>query len=99
MSPARSEITPPIAANMYGTAMRRVWMMKMSAIMSLHLRRSASANEGADLGHRRRHGDDHHGLEHVDEFFRHDRVDSEAALRDRREEQRGDDDAQRRRAA
>ena len=57
--PARSEITPPAAANRYGTAIRRVWMMKMIAIIVGSPYRAPRAQQLSNFWNRRGHGDDH----------------------------------------
>ena len=95
-TPARSAIAPPAAANRYGTAMRRVCARKSSA---LTLRRlppgHRAAQEPPHLGHGRRDREDHDALQHLDHLLRHHRVDREPALRERREEERGEHDAER----
>ena len=55
--------------------------------------RAASAQQPSHFGHRRRHGEDHHRLQHVDHLLGHERVHRQPALRERREEQRGQPDA------
>src|SRR5258708_17401635 len=90
--PARSEITPPAAANRYGTAIRRVWMTKTVAIIARSPYRASRAQKLVYLGNRRGDGDDHHCLQHVDELLRHECIDRQPALRDCREQERGDHD-------
>ena len=55
--------------------------------------RAELRNEPPHFGHRRRDGEDHDPLQHLDDLLGHHRVDREAALRERREEQRGEHDA------
>src|SRR5258708_34218378 len=80
--PARSEITPPAAANRYGTAIRRVWMTKTIAIIARSPYRASRAQKLVYLGNRRGDGDDHHCLQHVDDLLRHECIDRQPALRD-----------------